>query len=409
MLSLLLAGMALATEAADTVTLLFAGDIMLGGKAGIEIQEKRDPFRHVAKLLGSADVRIGNLENPITDHAVTTPDKPFVFKAAPQSAEVLAHHFDVLSLANNHMGDYGEQGVLDTLLHLNQQQIKTVGGGKTLASAHHPGLFTVNGISLAILAYNDFFPRRFEAMEQRAGVAWCDEDEIIFDIHKKEIPLGYLKYLYASTLIFAALFELIRVSIIRARLIREDWVPVVDESGRVTGSVQYRRDHPKEERLMHPQVRLYFLENGMIYLQQRKADDINEPLLWDASLSRSVRMTESIDLVLNKYTKKLYNQDQQKFLFLTNYIYNGRFNDQYIYLFISCKTDELKPQKDEVFQTKWWTTRQIEDNLGKNIFTERFEKEYDILKRSGLLEQESCECECALRELVKNKNGQSSV
>lgn len=231
----------------------------------------------------------------------------------------------------------------------------------------------------------------------------------IFDIHKKEIPLGYLKYLYASTLIFAALFELIRVSIIRARLIREDWVPVVDESGRVTGSVQYRRDHPKEERLMHPQVRLYFLENGMIYLQQRKSDDINEPLLWDASLSRSVRMTESIDLVLNKYTKKLYNQDQQKFLFLTNYIYNGRFNDQYIYLFISCKTDELKPQKDEVFQTKWWTTRQIEDNLGKNIFTERFEKEYDILKRSGLLEQESCECECALRELVKNKNGQSSV
>ncbi len=184
MLSLLLTGMALTTEAADTVTLLFAGDIMLGGKAGIEIQEKRDPFRHVAKLLGSADVRIGNLENPITDHAVATPNKPFVFKAAPQSAEVLAHHFDVLSLANNHMGDYGEQGVLDTLLHLNQQQIKAVGGGKTLASAHHPGLFTVNGISLAILAYNDFFPRRFEAMEQRAGVAWCDEDEIIFDIQQ---------------------------------------------------------------------------------------------------------------------------------------------------------------------------------------------------------------------------------
>ena len=228
-------------------------------------------------------------------------------------------------------------------------------------------------------------------------------------IENKEIPIVYLKYLYAFTLIFVGLFETIRVVIIRTRLINEDWVPVVDESGKVSGSIQYQSGVKSDQRLIHPVVRLYFIDNGLIYLHQRKADDNFEPLLWDASLSHRVRISESIDMVLHRYTKKLYNQDQYKFLFLTNYIHKGKYNDQYIYLFVSCKTDGLQPQKEEVFQTKWWSPRQIENNTGKGIFTERFEKEYDILKRSGLLEQDTCECECALKSLIKNKTENSSV
>lgn len=228
-------------------------------------------------------------------------------------------------------------------------------------------------------------------------------------IENKDISIFYLKYLYAITLIFIVFFETVRVLIVRSRLLKEDWLPIVDKNGKVTGSVQYQPNTENTEKIMHPVVRLYFVENGMIYLQQRNAKDITEPLLWDASLSRRVRMTESIDMVLHQFTQKLYNQSQQKFLFLTNYVYHSKFSDQYIYLFISCKTDELQPQKNEVFQTKWWTTKQIEDNLGVGVFTERFEKEYDILKRSGLLEQEICDCECALKDLVKNKTDKTSA
>ncbi len=224
-----------------------------------------------------------------------------------------------------------------------------------------------------------------------------------------EMLLSYAKYGYALALFLVGILEVFNVIIIRARLLREDWVPVVDESGKVTGSVHYQPHNPGQERLMHPQVRLYFIGKEMIYLQQRNSDDVSEPLLWDASLSRCVRMTESIEMVLRRYTKTLYNQDQDKFMFLTNYIYNGKYTNQYIYLFVSCKTDELKPQKGEVFQTKWWTTKQIEDNIGKNIFTRRFEKEYDILKRSGLLEQDICGCECALKDMMKNTRNKTSA
>lgn len=225
----------------------------------------------------------------------------------------------------------------------------------------------------------------------------------------KDIPLSYLKYFYAFALVFITLFETIRVLIIRSRLLNEDWLPIVNTQGKVIGSVQYQPNVLSEVRHLHPVVRLYFIEKGMIYLQQRKTDDISEPLLWDASLSRRVRMSESIDMVLKEYTLKLYNQQQQKFLFLTNYIYEGKFSNQLIYLFVSCKTEGLQPQENEVFQTKWWTTKQIEDNLGIGVFTERFEKEFDILKRSGLLEEETCDCECALKDMIKNKLDKTTI
>lgn len=212
---------------------------------------------------------------------------------------------------------------------------------------------------------------------------------------------NYVKFLYAGSIIFVGLFETTRVFIVRSRLLKEDWLPVVDESGKVIGSVQYQPEINNQERLIHPAVRLYFIENGKIYLQQRKPDDRTEPLLWDASLSRQVRMTESIEDALKGFTKRFYNIKPSRFLFLTHYIYRGKFSDQYIYLFVLCTSEELQPQGDELYRTKWWTQKQIETEFGAGVFTERFEREYEFLRRSGLLEQEGCDCECALKDMMK--------
>lgn len=215
--------------------------------------------------------------------------------------------------------------------------------------------------------------------------------------------LNIVKYCYAFGVGFIGIFETIRVFIVRNRLMNEDWLPVVDEEGKVTGSVQYQPGTESESRLMHPVVRLYFIENGKIFLQQRKPNDRSEPLHWDASLSRQVRMSESIIMALKKFTRKLYQIEPLKYLFLTNYIYHGKFSNQYIYLFVLCKSDGIQPQEGEVYLTKWWTQKQIEAELGAGVFTERFEKEYEYLKRSGLLEQDGCDCDCALKQMIRNK------
>ncbi len=215
--------------------------------------------------------------------------------------------------------------------------------------------------------------------------------------------LNIVKYCYAFGVGFIGIFETIRVFIVRNRLINEDWLPVVDEEGKVTGSVQYQPGTESESRLMHPVVRLYFIENGKIFLQQRNPNDRSEPLHWDASISRQVRMSESIIMALKKFTRKLYQIEPLKYLFLTNYIYHGKFSNQYIYLFVLCKSDGIQPQEGEVYLTKWWTQKQIEAELGAGVFTERFEKEYEYLKRSGLLEQDGCDCDCALKQMIRNK------
>ncbi len=219
----------------------------------------------------------------------------------------------------------------------------------------------------------------------------------------QERLLNIVKYCYAFGIGFIGIFETIRVFIVRNRLINEDWLPVVDEEGKVTGSVQYQPGTESESRLMHPVVRLYFIENGKIFLQQRTANDRSEPLHWDASISRQVRMSESIIMALKKFTRKLYQIEPLKYLFLTNYIYHGKFSNQYIYLFVLCKSDGIQPQEGEVYLTKWWTQKQIEAELGAGVFTERFEKEYEYLKRSGLLEQDGCDCDCALKQMIRNK------
>ena len=229
---------------------------------------------------------------------------------------------------------------------------------------------------------------------------------LLFDatnLPNKEIPIRYIKYIYALSIIFVGIFETIRVFIVREKLMREDWLPVVDEEGRVIGSVQYQHDADKKVRLMHPVVRLYFIENRKILLQQRKPDDQNEPMLWDASLSRQVRMSESIDGALRTFTGKLYNIEPIKFFSLTKYIYNGTFSDQLIYfLFVLCISEGSAPHADKIFKTKWWTINQIEDNLNSGIFTERFIKEYEVLERSGLLERDGCDCECRLRDSIQS-------
>lgn len=58
--------------------------------------------------------------------------------------------------------------------------------------------------------------------------------------------------------------------------------------------------------------------------------------------------------------------------------------------------------KKYIDHAKWWTAKQIEENLESGIFTENFKTEFDLLKRSGLLESVQCECECTLKDVISD-------
>lgn len=171
------------TEPQPTVSLVFAGDIVLDGQPGNAIEQGQDPFAHFAAILNNADIRVGNLECVVA--TVGDPeDKIFNFRAHPRTLDILKRHFDAVSLANNHSGDFGRSAFVEMLGLLDRHGISHFGGGHNLSEAHAPLIIERKGIRIALLGYNEFMPRSFEADANAPGTAWSEDEQVVADIHK---------------------------------------------------------------------------------------------------------------------------------------------------------------------------------------------------------------------------------
>ena len=74
---------------AQSLRLIFTGDIMLDDRPGQVIAQGRDPFVHVSEMLKDADYRIGNLECPIATVGTPMESKIYSFRAHPRVLPVL--------------------------------------------------------------------------------------------------------------------------------------------------------------------------------------------------------------------------------------------------------------------------------------------------------------------------------
>ena len=154
-----------------------AGDTMLGRKVAEAIGE-HEPDAVVADevvaVAHEADLLVLNLECCISDRGEPWPDpgKPFFFRAPPAATEVLTRlGVNCVTLANNHVLDYGAEALLDTLAHLRGAGIGYVGAGVDVAAARAPVTLQANGFRLAILGCADH-PRDYAADPATPGIAY---------------------------------------------------------------------------------------------------------------------------------------------------------------------------------------------------------------------------------------------
>jgi poly-gamma-glutamate synthesis protein (capsule biosynthesis protein) len=178
----LFAGAALAQSPEPLVSVVFAGDIMLEGGPDRAIRRGQDPFAGVAHLFKGADIRLGNLECVVATVGSVEPEKPNVFRVHPRGLKYVKRHFDAVGLANNHSGDYGPQAFAQMLGFLKQSGLGYYGGGLDLKEAHKPLILERQGLRIAILGYDEFQPRNFEADHDRPGVAWSEDEQVVRDI-----------------------------------------------------------------------------------------------------------------------------------------------------------------------------------------------------------------------------------
>ena len=167
---------------AEPLTILFAGDIMLADGPGRLIAAGGDPFAPFAATLAAADYRIGNLECAVATGGAAQASKLWSFRAHPETLKVLRGRFDAVSLANNHSGDFGPLALLETRRHLDAAGIAHFGSGPDLSEAHRPLWIDKKGLKIAVLGYNEYKPRRFEAGPQTPGIAWSEDEQVIADI-----------------------------------------------------------------------------------------------------------------------------------------------------------------------------------------------------------------------------------
>lgn len=167
----------------QTIRMVFVGDMMLDELPGGVIREGQNPFAAFDEIFERADIRIGNLECVVSQQGEPE-KKPFTFRAHPRVIPILKKYFSAISLANNHTGDYGLAAFVDMLNLLEQGGVPYFGGGRDIRSAHQPSIIEVKGKRIAFLGFNEFLPRSFEALDDRAGMAWSDDDYVIYDIQR---------------------------------------------------------------------------------------------------------------------------------------------------------------------------------------------------------------------------------
>lgn len=140
---------------AKVARVLIGGDTCPTGanEERFEAGSASDILGDVAQVVEQSDLFVLNLECPLTTSTKQSEKVGPSLKAAPASAAgFAAMGVDVAGLANNHMMDFGEAGLTETLASLDEIGVSFVGGGKNLAEAWRIEERVVNGIRIGIIA-----------------------------------------------------------------------------------------------------------------------------------------------------------------------------------------------------------------------------------------------------------------
>jgi poly-gamma-glutamate capsule biosynthesis protein CapA/YwtB (metallophosphatase superfamily) len=156
--------------AVTTVTVV--GDLMLGRRVGEQLARAGDPaavLRPMAARLAAADLTIGNLESTLS-RAGAPRQGGDSFAAAPAVRDGLRlAGFDVLSLANNHVGDFGPRALVETVRRVEAGGFAAVGAGPDLARAAQPVVVERHGVTFGVVAF-DAIGESPAATGERPGV-----------------------------------------------------------------------------------------------------------------------------------------------------------------------------------------------------------------------------------------------
>ncbi len=170
------------------------GDINFHSIDGLVIKDPEFPWRGTIDILKKASILVGNLEAPLSKRGSVYTDKTWLLRADPRTVESLVKAgFDILTLANNHMMDYGPLAMEDTLAALDNAGIARTGAGNNLIQARQAAILSASdGTKFAFLAYSLTYPELFWANATRPGTPYGNPAFFVPDIKKAKTLVDHV-------------------------------------------------------------------------------------------------------------------------------------------------------------------------------------------------------------------------
>ena len=213
--------------------------------------------------------------------------------------------------------------------------------------------------------------------------------KILFRIFIAHVGLIFYSAFYMSTeawgfissVLFYIIFgvymsyEYLRNRLKNRKLKDEEWFPLVDEKGNVTGKAPRSVCH-SGTMLLHPVVHMHvFNHQGNIFLQKRSMKKDTQPGKWDTAVGGHISFGEDLETALKREVREEIGLENVKYQFVTTYIQQSDIERELVYLFFTLDHQGIKVDPEEIDEGKFWTWEEIKKTLGKNVFTPNLEFE----------------------------------
>lgn len=165
--------------------------------------------------------------------------------------------------------------------------------------------------------------------------------------------------------------------------VKIEMLPVVDGSGKVIGKITREEAHRGSKKL-HPVVHLHIIKKGAIYLQKRREDKDIQPGKWDTAVGGHIDYGEDIETALKREAFEELSIKNFSSRFIAKYLWDSEEEREMVFSFFTRDAMNITPNIHEISDARFWKFEEIEDNIGKGVFTPNFEAEYRFLNNTIL-------------------------
>lgn len=163
-----------------------------------------------------------------------------------------------------------------------------------------------------------------------------------------------------------------------------EFFPIVEPNGLVVARAAREYCHSGAKPL-HPVVHLHIIDRfSRIYLQKRPLSKKIQPGKWDTAVGGHVSYGEHLLEALYRESSEELGFSEFNPIHIVTYEFESEVEKELINVYAAVGHYELTPDSEELDGGQWWELADIDEGIGKGIFTPNFESEFQMIRKSLL-------------------------